>query len=235
MRLKLVTSVFGRELPRYLRAFLRREPPIHEAALAFVREHAKAGDPAAVLAALDTFAREDRFLMNVGEEKGPLLEAEVRKAGPAARVLELGTFVGYSAVAIARNLGPEGRLVSVDSDPKAAATGRGVADHAGLGGRVEFLTGKGGEVLAGLEAEPFDLVFLDHWKTAYKPDLELVLERGLLKPGGVVFADNLGELFGDNPYIAWMKAHPDFESEWIASHVEYRDLEDAVMISRHRG
>ena len=68
-------------------AWLRREPGVHEAALAFAREHANSGDPASVLAALDRFARERRFLMNVGDEKGPLLESLIRKAGPQARVL----------------------------------------------------------------------------------------------------------------------------------------------------
>lgn len=89
---------------RYLRATVRREPDRREAALAFARRTAKAGDPDSVLAALDRFAREDRFLMNVGPEKGLLLDEELAKIGPNARVLELGSFVGYSAILMARRL-----------------------------------------------------------------------------------------------------------------------------------
>ena len=111
---------FGASLVRNeVRALLRMDPDRREAALAFAREHASSGDPESILRALDRFARERRFLMNVGDEKGPLLEDLVRKAGPTARVLELGSFVGYSAILMAQHLEAPGRVVSIDASPTA--------------------------------------------------------------------------------------------------------------------
>jgi len=219
---------------RWLRAVLLREPERREAALSHARANATPGDPAAVLAALDDFARNQRFLMNVGNEKAPLLEQAVRKAGPAARVLELGTFVGYSAILFARNLGSEGRLVSVDVSPTSSRVAAEMAALAGLGDRIEFRTGKSTDVIDRLE-EPFDVVLLDHWKGLYQQDMQRILERQLLRPGAVVIADNLGPMFGDNPYLPWMQARADFESDYVESHVEYQTIEDGVLVSRWLG
>jgi len=219
---------------RYLRAKVRREPDRREAALEFARRVAKAGDPDSVLAALDRFAREDRFLMNVGPEKGLLLVEELGKIGPHARVLELGSFVGYSAILMARQLVDSGRIVSIDVSPEASAVSRAMATLAGLEERIEFLTGSAMEVLDTLEGT-FDLVFIDHWKDLYKADTEKILSRGLLAPGSIIVADNLGPMFGENPYLAWMQARPDFESRYVDGHVEYQRIEDGALVSRYRG
>jgi catechol O-methyltransferase len=223
-----------RELGRYLRASILRQPDRREAALAFARGNARPGDPDSVLAALDRFAREDRFLMNVGPEKGTLLEDELRQIGPEARVLELGSFVGYSAILMARLLSDRGRIVSIDVSPESSEVSRAMAGLAGVSKRVEFLTGSANERLDGID-EQFDLVFLDHWKGLYKPDAEKILARGLLAEGAVIVADNLGPMFGENPYLAWMQARPDFESRYVEGHVEYQEIEDGALVSRWRG
>ena len=214
-------------------AFIRREPDRREAALEFAREHATAGDPASVLAALDRFAHERRFLMNVGPEKGPWLEDEVRKAGSASRILEFGSYVGYSAILMSRQLGEAGRLLSVDVSATASRVARQMAELAGVADRAEFMTAKSSDAIATLDA-PFDLVFLDHWKSLYKADMEQILERGLLRPGAVVIADNVGPMFGENPYLPWMRARDDFDSTLVDAHIEYQAIEDAVLISRWR-
>lgn len=223
-----------RELGRYVRASVLRQPDRREAALEFARRHARPGDPDSVLAALDRFAREDRFLMNVGPEKGTILEDELRRIGPEARVLELGSFVGYSAILMARLLSDRGRIVSIDVSPEASEVSRAMAEIAGVSKRVEFLTGSANERLDSID-ERFDLVFLDHWKDLYKPDAEKILARGLLAEGAVVVADNLGPMFGENPYLDWMQARPDFESRYVEGHVEYQQIEDGALISRWRG
>jgi catechol O-methyltransferase len=219
---------------RFALAWLKREPPLHRAALEFARSHATPGDPASVLAALDRFAHEKRFLMNVGDEKGPLLENAVREAGSDCRILELGSFVGYSAILMARNLGSAGRLLSIDVSETSSRVSGEMTELAGLADRVEFLTGSSTDVIRTL-LEPFDLIFLDHWKSLYQQDAQEILERALLRPGGTMIADNVGPLFGDNPYVSWMQARTDFESRYLKSHVEYGDIEDGVLISRFTG
>jgi catechol O-methyltransferase len=221
------------ELGRFVRARLRGEPPVQEQALAWARAHAQPGDPASILAALDRFAAEQRFLMNVGE-KAPMLEDVVRGFGPSARIVELGSFVGYSAIAMARHLGPDGRLISIDVSPVASRVSRQMAELAGVGDRTEFLCGRSGGVLDTLH-EPFDVVFLDHWKGLYLEDARRILERGLASEHAVFIADNVGPLFGDNPYVPWMQARTDFDSSYVRGHVEYRpEIEDGVLVSRRR-
>ncbi len=232
-RLKALPWAVG-EAGRTLLARIRREPERRQAALDFARATATSGEPESVLRALDRFAREQRFLMNVGDEKGPLLDDTVRSAGPEARVLELGSFVGYSAILMARHLGPEGRLISIDVSATASRVSRQMAELAGLGDRVEFLTGKSSEVISTL-SDPFDVIFLDHWKGLYRADMERLLKRGLLRPGAVALADNVGPLFGENDYVPWMQARSDFDSRMVASHLEYQDIEDAVLVSRWKG
>jgi catechol O-methyltransferase len=217
-----------------LRAWIRREPERREAALQFARDHATFGDPASVLATLDRYAREERFLMNVGPEKGPLLEGCVLDAGPDARILELGSFVGYSAILMARHLSDHGRLVSVDISPTSTRIAREMATLAGVVQRIDFITGRSTDQIEHLDG-PFDLVFLDHWKALYKPDVERLLARRLLRSGATLIADNVGPMFGENPYLAWMQAHPEFESHYVRGHVEYKTIEDAALISRWRG
>jgi catechol O-methyltransferase len=109
-----------------------------------------------------------------------------------------------------------------------------MAELAGVADRAEFMTRKSGDAIATLD-DPFDLIFLDHWKSLYKADVELLLERGLLRTGAVVIADNVGPMFGENPYVPWMRARDDFDSTLIDAHIEYQAIEDAVLISRWRG
>jgi|TARA_B100000315_G_scaffold46722_1_gene41514 catechol O-methyltransferase len=222
---------------RMLRARIRGEAALHDAVLEYVRCHAREGDPDAVLACLDRFAREKRFLMNVGDEKGPLLEELVASRGTQARIIELGSFVGYSAVLMSRLLGSPGDLFSVDVDQNATRVSSAVARHAGVGDRTTFLNGTLEQVLGqgthGLD-RPFDIVFLDHWKSAYQADAQRLLEHELIAPDGIVIADNLGTMFGHNDYVDWMLARDDFESTFIDAHVEYSNLKDRVMISRRQ-
>lgn len=222
------------ETARAALAWVRREPERRRAALEFARKHATRGDPESVLRSLDRFAREQRFLMNIGDEKAPLLADAVRRAGPAARVLELGSFVGYSAILMARGLAAGGRVVSVDVSATASRISAEMAELAGVADRVEFLTGRSSDVIGTLD-DPFDVIFLDHWKGLYKPDLEQILERGLLRPGAVVIADNVGPIFGENPYVPWMQGRADFESTYVRCHIEYQTIEDGVLVSRWRG
>jgi catechol O-methyltransferase len=224
----------GGEAWRFASDRMRRAPPRVEQALAFARAHARSGDPESVLAALDRFGREQSFLMNVGDRKGEILDAEVRTKQPA-RALEIGAFCGYSAVRIARLLRPwDGRLVSLEASALNARVARDMVELAGLGAYVEVRHAKAEEAIPALGA-PFDLVFLDHWKDLYLPDLQRLEKHALLRPGTVVVADNVG-LFDASAYFAHVRGSGRYDSRNVASTVEYRDeLPDAVEISVFRG
>jgi catechol O-methyltransferase len=218
----------------FARDRLRGAPPRVEQALAYARAHARAGDPESVLTALDRFGRERSFLMNVGDRKGEILDAEVRRKRPA-RALEIGAFCGYSAVRIARLLREwDGRLVSLEANARNAEVARAMVELAGLGEFVDVRHAKAEEAIPSLGA-PFELVFLDHWKDLYLPDLKRLEKHDLLRPGSVVVADNVG-LFDASAYFAHVRGSGRYDSRNVASTVEYRDeLPDAVEISVFRG
>ena len=106
--------------------------------------------------------------------------------------------------------------------------------HAGYADRVEILEGASTEVLGTLDGV-FDLVFLDHWKDLYEQDLRRIEERGLLREGGIVVADNVGEMFGADAYLSYVRGCGRYDSENRPAHIEYSDLPDAVEISVYRG
>ncbi len=109
-----------------------------------------------------------------------ILSKLVRAARPR-RVLELGSFRGYTALAIAENLEPEGLLVCVDIEPQHGEAYRDTA----LAARIERRVGPiGPELFPQAEQASYDLIFLDadHRYAAVKSDTETTL--GLLKPGG---------------------------------------------------
>jgi len=158
-----------------------------------------------VLRTMDRFAAEVRFLMNVGPDKGPLIRELVAKLPADARILELGAFCGYSSILLATTLGPRGRIVSIEKGRAALEGARANVEYAGLSDRIQIMHGASTELIPTLEG-CFDLVFLDHWKDLYLSDLELIEKRGLLRPGSIVVADNVGEVFGAAPYLEYVRA-----------------------------
>jgi catechol O-methyltransferase len=144
-----------------------------EACAAYVEANAQRGDVDDVLATIDTFATEMSMLVNVGDEKGALLDAAVRRVDPK-RVLELGTYCGYSALRIA-GAAPEAQVYSVELSPANAEVAQRIWTHAGVDDRVVCVVGTigdGGQTLDalsnehGLRAGSVDLLFIDHEKSA---------------------------------------------------------------------
>ncbi len=213
---------------------LRGSAPRPEQARLHVEAHATRGDPASVLAALDDFARNRRFLMNVGPEKGQLLEAEVDRAGPEARILELGCYCGYSAILMARRLGAGGSVLSIEKSGHSVRAARAIIDFAGLSHAVEVRQGASGDCIPQLEAH-FDLIFLDHWKDLYEADLRAIEAKQLLRPGSVIFADNVGPLFNPDDYLRYVRECGHYDSRSEESHIEYTQLPDRAEISVFRG
>jgi caffeoyl-CoA O-methyltransferase len=138
--------------------------------------------------------------IQVGPSEGRLLGLLLRLAG-AKKVVEVGTLVGYSAIHIARAIGPEGRLWSVEFEPRHAEVARANLAAAGLADRATVHVGAGRDVLPTLEGEgPFDAVFIDADKDNYPHYGRWAIDH--LRPGGLVLGDNaylFGELMDDGP------------------------------------
>ncbi|WP_245707644.1 O-methyltransferase [Pseudonocardia oroxyli] len=123
-----------------------------------------------------------------GHVEGRFLRFLVRMTG-ARRVLEIGLFTGYSALAMAEALPADGVVVACEVDADVAEFARGCVAGSPAGGRIDVRVGPAEDTLRSLD-EPFDLVFLDADKAGYLGYLDAVLESGLLAEGGTICVDN---------------------------------------------
>jgi catechol O-methyltransferase len=214
------------------------------AAVEYVLKRARAGDIDDVLATIDRFAYEKAMLINVGDEKGALLDAAVRRANPKL-ALELGTYCGYGALRIAR-AAPDAKVYSVELAEANAVNARQIWAHAGAADRVTCVVGTLGdggrtlEALAdehGFTAGALDFLFLDHDKDAYLVDLQSILDRGWLHTGSIVVADNV-KVPGAPKYREYMRRQQGTLWNTIEhkAHIEYQSLiSDLVLESEYLG
>jgi caffeoyl-CoA O-methyltransferase len=128
--------------------------------------------------------------MSVGPIEGAFLSFMVFLKQPQ-RVLEIGTFTGWSSIAMASALPRGGSLVTCDVNEETTAIARRYAAEAGVADRIEYRLGPAIDTLASLDG-PFDLVFIDADKGGYVDYYEAALPK--LAPDGVILADNT--LFG---------------------------------------
>jgi caffeoyl-CoA O-methyltransferase len=136
--------------------------------------------------------------MMVGPLEGRFLELLVRLTR-ARRVLELGTFTGWSSIAMASALPEGGTVVTCDVDPEAHEIARRYAEEAGVADRIDYRLGPGIETMRSLEG-PFDLVFIDADKEGYADYYDAALP--LLADDGLIVADNVlwsGRVAEDDP------------------------------------
>jgi predicted O-methyltransferase YrrM len=124
--------------------------------------------------------------MMVGRIEGQFLGVLVRSLG-ARRVLELGTFTGYSSISMALALPAGGRVTSCDVNEETTAIAKRYAEEAGVADRIDYRIGPGLETIAKLDG-PFELVFIDADKEGYVAYYEATLP--LLAEGGLIVADN---------------------------------------------
>lgn len=210
-----------------------------DAVAEFVTAHTRAGDIDDIIAGMDWFAYNRSFLISIGDKKGKLLDDAVRRSD-ASLALELGTYCGYSALRIAR-AAPATMLYSIEQFPENAAIARRIWAHAGLSDRITCVIGTisdGGHTLdllqqCGLGTETVDFLLLDHDKNAYVPDLCSIAERGWLRPGTVVLADNV-KCPGAPEYLTYMQERQGFDWQSVEhrSSLEYQSwIEDIVLES----
>lgn len=224
----------GREyVIRLMDRYVRRQSR-EQAALDYVLRNATKGSSQSVLDTLDAFAQQRRWLQNVGPKKGAILLQVLRDAN-ARCVLEIGSYCGYSATLIGAHLaGCGGHLTAIEISRRNIEVAHRVVEHAGLDAVVTFRRGTLESELGHLNG-PFDVVFLDHWKDVYLPDLQRLEASGLLRPGTVIVADNVG--FFDVPdYLNHVRGCGRYSSRFERASVEYQDaLEDGVEVSVFNG
>jgi caffeoyl-CoA O-methyltransferase len=135
-----------------------------------------------------TYSQRADANMQVGRVEGTLLKMLVGLMG-ARRVLEIGTFTGYSALCMAEALPEDGSLITCDVDPEAVAFAQRFFDRSPHGRKITVRLGDARETLRAMPEEPtFDLAFIDADKQGYEAYYELILPR--LRRGGLIVGDN---------------------------------------------
>jgi predicted O-methyltransferase YrrM len=145
----------------------------------------------ALEAALDSSKAAGLPTINVSAAQGKLLHLLARIQG-ARKILELGTLGGYSTIWLARALPPDGRLISLEIDPRRTEIARANIARAELANVVEIRQGPAIDSLQQLVTEgrgPFDLIFIDADKPGYAEYLKWCLK--LSRPGTLMIADNV--------------------------------------------
>lgn len=181
-------------------------------------------NPDVICAAMDEFAAQSDFLINIGPDKGQKVAALIAETKPTVFV-ELGGYVGYSAILFGKalkeahkNAAPGGAkpiLWSLEADPLFAGIAMNLVDLAGLSDVVRVVTGKAADSLARLKQEgklsSIDMLFLDHVEEIYHIDLQVVESLDLLKKGSHVVADNVLRP-GAPEYREYVRKHPKLET-----------------------
>ena len=162
-------------------------PAAWRAADDFLADTLVGHDPA-LEAALDAQRAAGMPEIEVAPVAGKLLNLLVRISG-ATRVLEIGTLGGYSTIWMARGVGEQGRVVTIEAEAAHAAVARASIDAAGVRDRVDIRVGRGADVLPTLVGG-FDLVFIDADKESNTLYLDWAARLG--HPGTVVIVDNIG-------------------------------------------
>ena len=200
--------------------------------LDYVFSNAEKNNPKSILQTIDNFVLESgQFLMNVGPEKGEILRDHLVKSKPN-NVIELGTFIGYSAVLISSTIGEKSKLTSIDSDSHSIEIAKELINFAGLDDKVNFMHGNAEEIIPELNFNA-DFVFIDHAKKKYLSDLKLLEREEIIIKNCTVFADNVG-IFKDEmvEYFDHVRNSGKYQSQNFSSKLEYRNnIYDEVEIS----
>ena len=164
-----------------------------------------------------------------GSVQGKFLEMISHMLKPR-RILEIGTFTGYSAIAFAKGLPDGGKIITLEMNDEMEPFIREYIEKSGMEDKIQLIMGDALEIIPGLD-EMFDLVFIDADKEQYVDYYELALQK--LRPGGFILADNV--LWGGK---AVNDKKPDKETKGIRrfnEHVKNDNRVEQVMLSVRDG
>lgn len=123
--------------------------------------------------------------------------AMISKLLRPVRILEIGTYTGYSAICLAEGLSEKGKLHTIDNNEELKAMAEAYFKEAGLGDKIKMHIGAAQEVIPSLQ-EKWDLVFIDADKENYSLYFDQVIDQ--MQPGGLIIADNVlwsGKVLGE--------------------------------------
>jgi predicted O-methyltransferase YrrM len=155
--------------------------------LAYCEDHSSAEDELLQYVKRETFAKVLMPRMLSGHLQGKTLELLVKMLNPKT-ILEIGTYTGYSGICLARGLGKNGKLITLDINDELETMVRGFFEKSGLSSKIDYRLGNALDIIPTIDGN-FDMVFIDADKANYIKYYELVVER--VNPGGIILADNV--------------------------------------------
>ena len=201
--------------------------PMTEPLYDYLVAHGHNGDPILAELAKETAGLGPIAMMQIAPEQGTLMSILISALG-ATSAVEIGTFTGYSALCVARALGPKGRLLCCDISEEWTSIARRYWAKAGVADRIDLRLAPALETLAALPADrTFDFAFIDADKVSYRGYYEALLPR--MRTNALIVFDN----------VLWMGRVLDAEPEsddtralqQLNDHIAADTRVEAVMIS----
>lgn len=160
---------------------------IDPALLAYCEDHSSEEDDLLKKITRETQAKVMMPRMISGHLQGKMLELFTKMQNPKT-ILEIGTYTGYSGICMARGLGKDGKLITLDINDELETMVRRFFEESGLADKIDYRLGNAIEIIPTLSG-PFDMVFIDADKSNYAAYYELVIDK--MNPGGIILADNV--------------------------------------------
>jgi predicted O-methyltransferase YrrM len=173
----------------------------------------------------------------IAPEQASLIQI-LLKAAKVREVVEVGTLAGVSAISMARALPPDGRVRTIEVEPKHAAFARQWIAKSDVADRIEVILGAGMDVLPGFAADSADAAFLDADKASYPLYLKQCIR--IVRRGGLILVDNafaFGELFAPAPSngdVAVMRAFNEVMAAEPALHSVIVPIGDGMWVGVKR-
>ena len=181
-----------------------------------------------------THAERDDKAMLSGFYQGRLLTMFSKMIAPK-RILEIGTFMGYSALCLAEGLTGDGKICTLDIEPETNKIAKEFWARSEFAGKIESFLGNAADIIPNLN-ETFDLVFIDADKPAYAGYYDLVIPK--VRIGGIIIADNVlrdGKVLdaanGDENTIALNAYNEKINADNRVSNILFA-VRDGLMVAR---
>ena len=198
----------------------------------YLEKHSSPEDEVLLELARHTYLKEVHPNMLSGKVLGGFLQLFSKLLSPD-RILEIGTYTGYSAICLARGLKPGGKLITLEVNEELRASTLSFFKKAGVDQQIQLINGNALEVIPTL-AETFDLVFIDAHKEDYPAYYEAAMKK--LAHGGYILADNVlwsGKVLDENLPDATTRAIHQF-NQMISDDVRVENLllpiRDGIMV-----
>lgn len=179
------------------------------------------GKPDEVLKLIDEYSelysgKEDMFIHIAN--RAPVIIEEMKKVDIKV-MAELGAYIGYSAIAFAKELKNDGKYYSFEMSEEYANISKKLVDLAGLGDKVEFIVGSTGKTLPEFfkknpDIGGVDFFFVDHEQDDYCNDLRILETVGAIKKGTVLVADNIFRP-GAPEYHKYVTSSPEWKKQFV--------------------